>query len=194
MHSENDDPKWWTLDSLMKLNGSCFSSPSPNPRLRRLISTLRCVCVSDHTFIHILKIDIEGGEFDALTAFVNSHTQGDLPIGQLQIEIHAREGHERFDRFARWWASLEGAGLRPFWTEPNMVYVNVVHGARPELAEVMFLVGTREDVLDALTGCWMFSLHSIRLSTFDATTRSSVMLSIKATLRYLIGLDHMIDL
>ncbi len=58
-----------------------------------------------------------------------------------------------------------------------MVYVNVVHGARPELAEVMFLVGTREDVLDALTGCWMFSLHSIRLSTFEATTRSSVMLS-----------------
>jgi len=70
--------------------------------------------VSDHTFIDILKIDIEGGEFDALTAFVNSHAQGDLPIGQLQIEIHAREGHERFDRFARWWASLEEAGLRPF--------------------------------------------------------------------------------
>src|SRR5712691_1489744 len=98
MHGENDDPKWWTLDSLMKLNGSCFSSPSQNPRLQRLISTLRCVCVSDHTFIDILKIDIEGGEFDALTAFVNSHAQGDLPIGQLQIEIHAREGHERFDR------------------------------------------------------------------------------------------------
>jgi len=113
MHGENDDPKWWTLDSLMKLN--------------------------DHTFIDILKIDIEGGEFDALTAFVHSHAQGDLPIGQLQIEIHAREGHERFDQFARWWASLEEAGLRPFWTEPNMVYVNVVRGARPELAEYSFI-------------------------------------------------------
>jgi len=141
------------------------SHPLPKipPIAKANLSTLRCVCacvyVSDHTFIDILKVDIEGGEFDALTAFVNSHAQGDLPIGQLQIEIHARDGHERFDRFARWWASLEGAGLRPFWTEPNMVYVNVVRGARPELAEVkFFLVGTREEyVLDALTGCWMFS-------------------------------------
>ena len=39
-----------------------------------------------------------------------------------------------------------------------MVYVNVVRGARPELAEVTFLaVGTRGGiVLDALTGYWMF--------------------------------------
>ena len=100
-------------------------------------TTTPIVYVTDHAFIDILKIDIEGGEFDALKAFVDSHAQGDLPIGQQQIEIHAREGHERFDLFARWWASLEEAGLRPFWTEPNMVYVNVVRGARPELAEVL---------------------------------------------------------
>jgi hypothetical protein len=92
-----------------------------------------------HTFIDILKIDIEGGEFDALTAFLDQRARDGLellPIGQLQIEIHAREGHERFDYFARWWESLEAAGLRPFWTEPNMVYVNFIRGVRPELAEV----------------------------------------------------------
>ena len=120
----------------MKLNGSCFSSLPKTPTAKADFYTPRFV--SGHTFIDILKIDIEGGEFDALTTFVNSHARGDLPIGQLQIEIHAREGHERFDQFARWWASLEEAGLRPFWTEPNMVYVNVVRGARPELAEVRF--------------------------------------------------------
>ena len=26
MHGENDHPKWWTLDSLMKLNGAYLSS------------------------------------------------------------------------------------------------------------------------------------------------------------------------
>ena len=59
-----------------------------------------------------------------------------LPVGQLQLEIHARNGRENFEYFARWWATLEAAGLRPFWTEPNLVYVNIVRGVRPELAEV----------------------------------------------------------
>ncbi|KAH9013012.1 hypothetical protein EDB84DRAFT_1278402, partial [Lactarius hengduanensis] len=46
-----------------------------------------------------------------------------LPVGQLQLEIHAREGHENFGYFACWWA-----GLRPFLTEPNLVYINLVRG------------------------------------------------------------------
>ena len=54
----------------------------------------------------------------------------------MQLEVHAREGHERFDYFVKWWASLEAAGLRPFWTEANVVYINIVRGAAPELAEV----------------------------------------------------------
>ncbi|KAH9988440.1 methyltransferase domain-containing protein [Russula compacta] len=119
-HEENDDPKFWTLDSLMELNG--------------------------HTFIDVLKIDIEGGEFEALTSFLaaytNANLDGDhpsLPVGQLQLEVHAREGHERFDFFSKWWASLEAAGLRPFWTEPNIVYVNIVRGVRPDLAEYSFI-------------------------------------------------------
>ena len=89
-----------------------------------------------HTFIDILKIDIEGGEFDALTPFLTAHAEGVLPVGQLQLEIHARDGRERFDYFVKWWASLEATGLRPFWTEPNLVYINIVRGAAPELAEV----------------------------------------------------------
>jgi hypothetical protein len=112
-HGENDNPKRWTLDSLMKHNG--------------------------HTFIDILKIDIEGGEFDALTPFITSHAQGDLPVGQLQLEIHAWNGRERFDYFVNWWESLEAAGLRPFWTEPNLVYLNIVPGARPGLTEYSFI-------------------------------------------------------
>ena len=96
--------------------------------------------VLGHTFIDILKIDIEGGEFDALTSFVTANAEGYLPVGQLQLEIHAQNGRERFEYFNNWWASLEAAGLRPFWTEPNMVYMNIARGAAPDLAEVCIFI------------------------------------------------------
>ncbi|KAN0138449.1 Methyltransferase domain containing protein [Lactarius tabidus] len=92
-HNDNDNPKFWTLDSLMDLNG--------------------------HTFIDILKVDIEGGEFDALTTFLTANAERDvLPVGQLQFEIHARDGRENFEYFAP-------VGLRPFWTEPCYSFVNI---------------------------------------------------------------------
>ena len=59
-----------------------------------------------------------------------------FPVVQLQLKIQARDGYEKFEYFARWWATLEAAGLRPFWTEPNLVYINIVLGVRAELAEV----------------------------------------------------------
>ncbi|KAH9069382.1 hypothetical protein EDB83DRAFT_474598 [Lactarius deliciosus] len=34
---------------------------------------------------------------------------------------------------------LDAAGLRPFWTEPNLVYINIVRVALPELAEYTFI-------------------------------------------------------
>jgi Methyltransferase FkbM domain len=105
---------------------------------------LACPCDASsslgHTFIDVLKVDIEGGEFDALTSFIDAHADlGELPIGQLQLEIHARDGRERFDYFNHWWTTLEAAGLRPFWTEPNLVYINLVRGALPDLSEVRVL-------------------------------------------------------
>ncbi|THH04288.1 hypothetical protein EW146_g10215 [Bondarzewia mesenterica] len=118
-YSETDNPKMYTLQTLMAMNG--------------------------HNFIDILKIDIEGAEFESLAALIESYTPSTpdvptvLPFGQLQIEIHARHGHERFAEFANWWVALERAGLRPFWTEPNLVYVNLVRGVGPELAEYSFI-------------------------------------------------------
>ena len=59
--------------------------------------------LSGHTFINILKIDIESGEFDTPTTFLAAHGEDDVfPVGQLQLEIHARDGHENFEYFARW--------------------------------------------------------------------------------------------
>jgi hypothetical protein len=58
-----------------------------------------------------------------------------LPVGQLQLELHAWDDYANFGFFHDWWVALEDAGLRPFWTEPNLVYVNYDNG-KPQLAEV----------------------------------------------------------
>lgn len=129
-HGPNDNPPTYTLATLMAQN--------------------------NHTFIDILKIDIEGAEFDALESLIDAYpsasssswfsdTKGKggragngLPFGQLQLEVHVRDNSPwtYFPRFLLWWEKLEKAGLRPFWTEPNLVYVNLVRGVRPDLAEV----------------------------------------------------------
>ncbi|GJE90227.1 hypothetical protein PsYK624_063550 [Phanerochaete sordida] len=108
-----------------------------------------------HDFIDILKVDIESAEFDSLDAFVDAfipapeyaarhpHAPANdapvLPVGQLQLEIHAWGDNGAFKHFRKWWERLENAGLRPFWTEPNLVYINLVRGSKPDLAEYSFI-------------------------------------------------------
>jgi len=131
--------------------------PGANPPVYSLATLM---ALNGHRFIDILKIDIEGAEFSALSSFIRAFSVGStpsphdahatsapsrppppLPIGQMQIEIHARHGtgHDTFAPFKGWWESLERAGLRPFFTEPNLVYVNLIRGARPDLAEYSFM-------------------------------------------------------
>jgi len=125
-HSATDDPKTYTLKTLMNQNG--------------------------HTFIDILKIDIEGAEFATLEALLAAYADApSLPFGQLQLEIHARDSEfSYFAKFLEWWEKLEAAGLRPFWTEPNLVYVNIIKG-RPTLAEYSFIniKGNHDLITDA---------------------------------------------
>jgi len=131
-HGPNDNPPTYTLATLMAQN--------------------------NHTFIDILKIDIEGAEFEALEALINAYPSasssswlsgkgksgragGGLPFGQLQLEVHVRDylPWTYFPKFLLWWEKLEEAGLRPFSTEPNLVYINLVRGVRPDLAEYSFI-------------------------------------------------------
>ncbi|KAH8831857.1 methyltransferase domain-containing protein [Flagelloscypha sp. PMI_526] len=107
-----DDSKMYTLESLMQQNG--------------------------HKHIDILKIDIEGWEFETLDTVLKPYldTGRPLPFGQLQIEIHV--WNKNFPQFLKWWENLEKVGLRPFWTEPNMVYQNYNRMAHSDLAEVSF--------------------------------------------------------
>jgi hypothetical protein len=109
----NDEPAMYTLETLMQMNG--------------------------HQHIDILKIDIEGWEFDTITSLIKSFTEQNrpLPFGQLQLEIHTWK--KSFETILKWWETLEEAGLRPFWTEPNLVYANYQETGKPHLAEYSFL-------------------------------------------------------
>ncbi|KAJ6618672.1 methyltransferase domain-containing protein [Mycena sp. CBHHK59/15] len=112
-HAPDDNPKMYTLESLMKMNG--------------------------HTHIDILKIDIERWEFETLAALIKPYLASGkpLPFGQLQLEVHIWD--MTFEEYLAWWEMLEAAGLRPFWTEPNLVYQNYNRAGSTDLAEYSFL-------------------------------------------------------
>ncbi|TCD64002.1 hypothetical protein EIP91_004670 [Steccherinum ochraceum] len=123
-------------------------APSESPPMHTLKSLMH---QNGHKWIDVLKIDIEGAEFGSLVRFIDDFTTTDpitgsntttLPVGQMQLEIHAREwsGYGDFEHYNAWWEKLERAGLRPFWTEANLVYINIFKsGVRPDLVEYSFL-------------------------------------------------------
>jgi len=90
-----DGHQFFTLASLMKMNG--------------------------HDWIDILKVDVEGAEFKMLPDVVADFGNGNLPFGQLLLEIHAERTEHAYatQEFGAWWKMLEDAGLRPFFSELN---------------------------------------------------------------------------
>ena len=105
-------------------------------RLGSTLLFLTCCGFVGHTHIDILKVDIESWEFETLKTLVSHYLAAGkpLPFGQLQLEIHI--WNKSFKEFLEWWEVLEEAGLRPFMTEPNMVYQNYNKNRTPDLAEV----------------------------------------------------------
>ncbi|KAH7338569.1 methyltransferase domain-containing protein [Rhizoctonia solani] len=115
------NPPRWTLRSLMERHG--------------------------HTFIDILKVDIEGAEFDVLAESIKYYTDNGLPLpfGQLQLEIHSE--NVPFEKFLKWWEELEAAGLRPFHTETNLIVVSWWR-SKPTFSEYSFLnIGALHEVV-----------------------------------------------
>ncbi|KAG8623652.1 hypothetical protein KVT40_008628 [Elsinoe batatas] len=87
-----------------------------------------------HDFVDVMKMDIEGAEFDALGSLVghveknwNGTAEPVLPIGQLLVEIHIMNGTLPFGMpttmraFLDWWDGLEALGMRPVWNEHNWI-------------------------------------------------------------------------
>ncbi|KAH9021680.1 hypothetical protein EDB83DRAFT_2527672 [Lactarius deliciosus] len=75
--------------------------------------------IPGHRFIEILTIETDGGELDALTAFLSARAAGGNArlVGQLQLEIHVHEGRENFEYFARLVGDAEGGGPQTFLDE-----------------------------------------------------------------------------
>ncbi|KAI0798218.1 methyltransferase domain-containing protein [Abortiporus biennis] len=103
---------------------------------RTLQSIMRA---NGHTQIDILKIDVEGWEFETLKSIIQPYldTNTPLPFAQLHLEVHA--WNKKFPEFLKWWEMLEAVGLRPFMSEPNLVYVNYNRQSGTELADYSFL-------------------------------------------------------
>jgi hypothetical protein len=100
-----------------------------------------------HTWIDVLKIDIEGNEFAALNAMMDQFDV--LPFSQLQLEIHVLsnvEDKETFMEFLKWWERLEAHHLRPFWSELNIVYSSLQK--KLGLSEYSFInIGAKQRLL-----------------------------------------------
>ncbi|KAK2594348.1 hypothetical protein QQS21_007949 [Conoideocrella luteorostrata] len=114
-------PPFYTLQDLMKENG--------------------------HSYVDLVKMDIEGAEYDAMTSLISSlleHNTGGnnhtLPFGQILMEIHLSSGEHDFSvpndisSWINWWESMEKLGLRPVNNEDNWVG-DVVYG-KPRFMEV----------------------------------------------------------
>ncbi|KAF9550406.1 hypothetical protein EC957_000708 [Mortierella hygrophila] len=121
---DKDGTVWKTLKTIMKENG--------------------------HEWIDVLKIDIEGNEFDALNAMMDQFEI--LPFSQLQIEIHLfgdMEDRNLFMDFVKFWERLEGHYIRPFWSELNTVYSRIDKGLG--LSEYSFInIGGKHKLLQNL--------------------------------------------
>ncbi|KAF8126335.1 methyltransferase domain-containing protein [Boletus edulis] len=112
-HDPGDDNQLYTLKTLLEIN--------------------------KHRYIDILKVDIEGLEFDVLSQILQPYVASGepVPFGQLLIEIHAWD--RKFEDFLSWWEMLESAGLRPFMSEVNLVYQNYNRGKESALVEYSFI-------------------------------------------------------
>ena len=75
----------------------------------------------NHDYIDILKVDVEGAEFDALTKFMDDFATQDLPVGQLSLEMHLEDPeHWDFDKVTNFMERLESFGMRITAREINL--------------------------------------------------------------------------
>ncbi|KXJ88515.1 methyltransferase domain-domain-containing protein [Microdochium bolleyi] len=135
-----------------------------------------------HDHIDVLKMDIEGFEFDTMRSIIDAFRMpgkgkpkpakngakgardggaaeeseaaepgildaleddglGEVPIAQLMIEIHLDPGRIKdTPEFMSWWQTLEDAGFRATWTEPNLLVSTLpLYDGYPRYAEYTFI-------------------------------------------------------
>lgn len=88
-----------------------------------------------HSMIHLLKVDVEGSEWDAFHQLSTlKHTlQHGLPVGQLLIELH----HRRSDETSAFFREMHSMGMLPFSREINLI--PCLSGGKPFAVEYSFI-------------------------------------------------------
>jgi hypothetical protein len=105
--------------------------------------------MNGHSYIDLLKMDIEGAEYESLTSLIESIMKeqkesgnATLPFGQLLIELHIMKDPPgvtiptNLETWLKWWSSLEAMGLRPVSSEDNWIGDRVY--AAPRFMEVRY--------------------------------------------------------
>ena len=116
---KDKSPPFFTIQDLMEING--------------------------HSYVDIIKMDIEGAEFDAMSSLISSvadRKDGNttLPFGQLLVEIHFMRAPpgcsipQDLETFMLWWSTMEEYGLRPVNNEDN--WIGDVGFGKPRFMEV----------------------------------------------------------
>ncbi len=75
-----------------------------------------------HTWVDLLKIDVEGAEWEVLESLVaGTGGGGPLPVGQAQVEFHVGWGDHGPQEAIDLLEALDDAGMRVFHVEENAV-------------------------------------------------------------------------
>ncbi|GAB7365735.1 hypothetical protein MBLNU230_g7072t1 [Neophaeotheca triangularis] len=118
------------------------SNPKSNPPMLAVRDIMKS---NKHDFVDIMKMDIEGAEFEALGALMDSAEKEGLktlPVGQLLIELHVMDS-TRYDipktvqKMLSWFERLEKLGMRPVWNEHN--WIGDVMVGHPQFIEYSFI-------------------------------------------------------
>lgn len=126
----------------------CLNPPHPPHPPGRLGSQSISLTQFSETNSDIIKMDIEFAEFPSLKSLSEAFpiSEGyEFPVGQILVELHLwqREGITTKE-FLDWWEMLEDRGLRPAWTEPNVLHVALKReDGHARLAEYT-LINTRD--------------------------------------------------
>ncbi|KAH3916393.1 hypothetical protein HBI56_044930 [Parastagonospora nodorum] len=96
-----------------------------------------------HDYVDILKMDVEGAEFDALDVLMETYNGSSLPFGQLMIEFHLWAAPQNIRDLVAWWERLESFGLRPVAQESNPL--GVILGPGYPCCYEYVLINTRDN-------------------------------------------------
>lgn len=103
----------------MRENAALASAPVTCP-VRKLSTLTRML---GHPQVELLKIDIEGAEYDVIDDLLDS----DIEVHQLLVEFHHRFGNIGRGRTARAVSCLQEAGYRIFFISPSGREYSFIH-------------------------------------------------------------------